>query len=158
MKATPYISSSDAIKGISDSILAKSESNDCVVRAFATSFEISYDLAHNKVSEIFERKNKKGTRFFAIRMNFLSENNVLINRKKVTPIKNDVNLCYYVVVKGAKTLRKMTTAMFLKKYPKGTYIVVVKGHAFTIKDGVVIGNQDDALQRRKIINHAWKIG
>ena len=52
----------------------------------------------------------------------------------------------------------MTTAKFLEKYPKGTYIVTVNGHPFTIKDGVVIGNTDDALQRKKVIYGAWKIG
>jgi hypothetical protein len=37
-------------------------------------------------------------------------------------------------------------------------VVVVKGHAFTIKDGVVIGNPDDGKKMRKHIAGAWKIG
>jgi len=34
----------------------------------------------------------------------------------------------------------------------------VSGHAFTIKDGWVIGNPNDATQLRKVVKNAWKIG
>ena len=67
-------------------------------------------------------------------------------------------MLYYVTVKGRKVLRHTTTGSFVKKYPVGTYIVTVRGHAFTIKDGVVIGNLADGKQMKKRINGAWKIG
>jgi hypothetical protein len=67
-------------------------------------------------------------------------------------------MLYYVTVKGMKTLRRTTTGSFIKRYPVGTYIVTVSRHAFTIKDGVVIGNTDDATKKRKIVNFAWKVG
>jgi hypothetical protein len=73
-------------------------------------------------------------------------------------MRKDVNLAYWIKVKGVNTLRNMTTAKFLEDYSKGTYIVTVKGHAFAIKDGVVIGNPEDATQRKKVILGAWKIG
>ena len=157
-KQTPYISSSVAIKGIDDSGLAKSETNDCVVRAFASAFNVTYDFAHKKVAEIFGRKNGQGTYSFSLIMRVLESKEVRINRKKVKTISKDVNLSYWIKVKGVNTLRSMTTAKFLEDYPKGTYIVTVKGHAFTIKDGVVIGNPDDATKRKKTIYGAWKIG
>jgi predicted transcriptional regulator len=157
-KQTPYISSSVAIKGINVSGLAKSETNDCVVRAFASAFNVTYDFAHKKVAEIFGRKNREGTRFFSLMMRALESKGISINRKKVQTITKDVNLSYWIKVKGVNTLRSMTTAKFLEDYPKGTYIVTVKGHAFTIKDGVVIGNPEDATKRKKTINGAWKIG
>ena len=50
---TPYISSSVAVKGIAESKLAESERNDCVVRAFASAFGVTYDFAHKKVAELF---------------------------------------------------------------------------------------------------------
>jgi hypothetical protein len=62
------------------------------------------------------------------------------------------------MVKGVKTLRNTTTGSFIKRYPKGTYIVTVSRHAFTIKDGVVIGNIDDGEKMRKHIDGVWKIG
>ena len=40
----------------------------------------------------------------------------------------------------------MTVGTFIKKYPEGTFFIIVKGHAFTIKNGVVIGNYEDALK------------
>jgi hypothetical protein len=67
-------------------------------------------------------------------------------------------MLYYVVVKGVKKLRVTTTSSFVKKYPIGSYIVIVKNHAFTIKDGVIIGNIDDGKKMKKHIQAAWKIG
>jgi len=157
-KQTPYISSSVAIKGINGSGLAKSETNDCVVRAFASAFNVTYDFAHKKVAEIFGRKNGQGTDCFSLIMRTLESKGISVNRKKIKTISKDVNLSYWIKVKGVNTLRSMTTAKFLEDYPKGTYIVTVKGHAFTIKDGVVIGNPDDATKRKKTIYGAWKIG
>jgi hypothetical protein len=155
---TPYISSSSAIKGITDSALAKSETNDCVVRAFAAAYNVSYDFAHKKVAELFGRKNGQGTYCFSLVMRQMEMGGVRINRKKVQTMRKDVNLAYWIKVKGVNTLRNMTTAKFLEDYSKGTYIVTVKGHAFAIKDGVVIGNPEDATQRKKVILGAWKIG
>jgi hypothetical protein len=155
---TPYISSSVAVKGINDSALAKSETNDCVVRAFASAFNLSYDFAHKKVAELFGRKNGQGTYCFSLVMRQMEVQDVRINRKKIKTISKDVNLSYWIKVKGVNVLRSMTTAKFLEDYPKGTYIVTVKGHAFTIKDGVVIGNPEDATQRKKNILGAWRIG
>jgi hypothetical protein len=155
---TPYISSSVAIKGITESKLAQSEKDDCVVRAFASAFGVTYDYAHKKVAEVFGRKNRQGTAYFSLTMNALASKEIKFNRKGVTRIKEDIGLSYWFEVKGKSTLRNMTTAKFLEKYSKGTYIVTVKGHAFTIKDGVVIGNPEDATQRKKVIFGAWKIG
>ena len=155
---TPYISSSVAIKGITESKLAQSEKDDCVVRAFASAFGVTYDYAHKKVAEVFGRKNRQGTAYFSLTMNALASKEIKFNRKGVSPIKEDIGLSYWVEVKGRSVLRNMTTAKFLEKYSKGTYIVTVKGHAFTIKDGVVIGNPEDATQRKKVIFGAWKIG
>ena len=116
-KQTPYISSSVAIKGINDSLLAKSEKDDCVVRAFASAFDISYDFAHKKVAELFKRKNRKGTCYFGLGMRQMELNDIAINTKRVETIKRDMNLSYWVNVKGVTKLRNMTTAKFLEDYP-----------------------------------------
>lgn len=156
---TGYISSSEAIKGISDSKLAKSETNDCVVRAIASASDMDYDSAHQFVKETFKRKNGKGTFYFRTTMNLMSENSNTINNKSVKVIKEECNtMLYYVTVKGTKILRNTTTSSFIKKYPVGSYVVVVKGHAFTIKDGVIIGNVEDGKKMKKHITAAWKIG
>ena len=156
---TEYISSTEFIKGAKESPLAKSESNDCVVRAIASAAEMDYDSAHQFVKEKFKRKNRKGTYGFGVTMNLMSKNGEKINGKSVEIISEQYNtMLYYVVVKGVKTLRNTTTSSFIKRYPKGTYVVTVNRHAFTIKDGVVIGNIDDGKKMRKRINSVWKIG
>ncbi len=45
----------------SQSKVAKSERNDCVVRAFMMSLDLPYDKAHKFVSDKFNRTNRKGT-------------------------------------------------------------------------------------------------
>ena len=46
---------------------------------------------------------------------------------------------------------------FIKDNPIGTFLVSVRGHAFTIKNGVVIGNVEDAIKTRKVLQSIWKI-
>lgn len=156
---TGYISSTEFIKGAKESTLAKSESSDCVVRAIASAAEMDYDSAHQFVKQKFKRKNGKGTFGFGTIMNLMSKNDEKINGKSVAIITEEHNtMLYYVVVKGVKTLRSTTTGSFIKKYPKGTYVVTVNRHAFTIKDGVVIGNVEDGKKMKKHICGVWKIG
>ena len=119
---------------------------------------MDYDSAHKFTREKFNRKNKKGVYRFANTINLLSKNNKQINGKSIEIISEEHNtMLYFVTVKGVRVLRKTTTGSFIKKYPVGTYIVVVRGHAFTIKDGVVIGNLADGKKMKKHINGAWKI-
>jgi hypothetical protein len=156
---TGYISSTEFIKGAKESSLAKSESSDCVVKAIASATEMEYDSAHQFVKDTFKRENGRGTFGFHYGMNMLAKNKKTINGKKIKIVTEEHNtMLYYVMVKGVKTLRNTTTGSFIKRYPKGTYIVTVSRHAFTIKDGVVIGNIDDGKKMRKHIDGVWKIG
>lgn len=156
---TTYIAFSTAIKGISNSEIASNENNDCVVRAFASAFEIEYDESHKIVADKFQRKNRQGTFGFSPVMNLMSKNDIMFNGKRIKIITHEHDtMLYYTTVKGVKTLRNTTTSYFIKKYSVGTYIVTVSKHAFTIKDGVVIGNYSDAKQNKKHIHSAWKIG
>jgi hypothetical protein len=147
----PYTSTSIAIKGYSDSALAKSERGDCVVRAVASAYDIHYDKAHQWVADNFKRKPKKGTYGFPIGMNKMSDNKTRFNYKRTKTIDPK-----FLTTNNGKS--KMTVGTFVKEYDKGTYIVRVSGHAFTIKDGSVIGNPNDAEQIRKVVKNAWKIG
>jgi hypothetical protein len=51
----------------------------------------------------------------------------------------------------------MTVGTFVKKNPVGTFFVLVKGHAFTIKDGVVIGNVEDAIKTKRPMKAAFLV-
>ena len=160
----PYESTGSAIKGYSDSVTARRETNDCVVRAFASAFDVTYDYAHKYVAEEFGRKPRKGTYYTASKMTKLSEGVLKVNSKKIIPIGTKSNsvfypysLSYEVKVKGEKVKRQMTVGTFVKKNPKGTFFILVRGHAFTIKDGVVIGNPEDAIKTKRPMRSAFQI-
>lgn len=150
-----YSQTADAIKGYSESAKAKSETSDCVVRSIASASGMSYDTAHKFVAKVFNRKPRKGTYNFIPTMNQLAETGKKLNRKSIHPLGEKVSTYSYVLKNGKS---KMTVGSFVKKYPKGSYMVSVKRHAFTIKDGVVIGNFQDSTKTKKIIEAAWKIG
>jgi hypothetical protein len=159
----PYEATSKAIRGYAESPIAKGEDNDCVVRAFASSFEIPYDVAHKFIAEEFKRKPRCGTFGTVTKMVRLSEDGFKFNGKKINIVGKRTNsiltgsLSYPVKVKGCITMRQMTVGTFIKKNPKGTFFVLVKGHAFTIKDGVVIGNWDDAVKTKRPMRCAFQI-
>ena len=153
-----YISTKDAIIGYSDSVIAKTETNDCVVRAISSAFEMHYDEAHQFVKVKFGRENRKGTRFFVGGMRRMVDDKVKINGKSFETMGGQFGqMSYDVKVKGQIVKRKMTTGTFIKKYPTGKYLVVVRGHAFSIIDGNVVGNYGDARMKKRVINNAFKI-
>ena len=67
------------------------------------------------------------------------------------------SLEYDVKVKGVVKKRQMTIGRFVKENPKGTFFMLVSGHAFTVKDGSVIGNWDDATKLRTRVVTAFEI-
>lgn len=153
-----YIPTKEAIIGYSDSSIAKTESNDCVVRAIASSFEMHYDEAHQFVKVKFGRENRKGTRFFVGGMRRMVEDKVEINGKSFDNMGDSLGrMKYDVKSKGQIVKRNMTTGAFIKKYPVGKYLVVVRGHAFSIIDGQVVGNTGDATMKKRVILNAWKV-
>ena len=153
-----YISTKDAIIGYSDSVIAKNETNDCVVRAISSAFEMHYDEAHQFVKVKFNRKNRKGTTFFVGGMRRMVDDKVKINGKSFETMGNEYgHVSYEVKVKGQIVKRNMTTGTFIKKYPVGKYLVVVRGHAFSIIDGAVVGNASDATMKKRVINNAFKV-
>jgi hypothetical protein len=153
-----YISTKDAIIGYSDSVIAKSETNDCVVRAISSAFEMHYDEAHQFVKVKFGRKDRKGTAFFVGGLRRMVGDKVKINGKSFETMGNEYgHVSYEVKVKGQIVKRNMTTGTFIKKYPVGKYLVVVRGHAFSIIDGAVVGNASDATMKKRVINNAFKV-
>jgi hypothetical protein len=159
----PYCTTGKAIKGYTDSVIAKGETNDCVVRAFASSFEVSYDYAHKYVKENFNRINGQGTYGTVHKMRQIAENRRQINYKKVkclgtkTSDYGQYSLKYQVKTKDGYVKRDMTVGTFAKQNPVGTFFILVSRHAFTIKDGVVIGNWDDAVKKKRVVKFAFEV-
>lgn len=146
-----YAKPSEVIKGFTESLIAKNESNDCVVRAFASSCEVDYDRAHYFVKEKFKRQNRKGTaNFYSTMRALIHVYNARLNGKAFKE-KDLTDL------KTKNKTKSATVGQFLKEYTKGTYLVVVRGHAFTIKDGVVIGNEGDATSLRRPFTAVYEV-
>jgi hypothetical protein len=150
-KKTPlsYVSSSESILGYNDSPLAKGERRDCVVRAIASASGMTYDRAHKFVAKHFGRKPKKGTYYFNSTMSNFEKNSLKINRKSVKGVPHQF-------LKSGKG--RMSVGTFIQEYNWGTYVIAVAGHAFTIKDGVVLSGWSDAAKVRRVVEGAWKIG
>ena len=79
----PYCKTSEGIIGYSESIIAKGETNDCVVRAFASCFDLQYDKAHKFVKEKFNRVDRQGTFRTVYKMTEIATKGQQINYKKV---------------------------------------------------------------------------
>ena len=159
----PYCTTKEAIKGYDGSPIAKGETNDCVVRAFASSFEVSYDYAHKYVRENFNRINRQGTYGTVHKMRQIAEDRRQINYKKVkclgtkTSDYGQYSLKYQVKTKDGVVKRDMTVGTFAKQNPVGTFFILVSRHAFTIKDGVVIGNYEDSTKKKRVVKFAFEV-
>ena len=151
---------SKEIKGYSNSKIAKSENNDCFVRALAAGFEISYNDAHAIAKERFNRPDKKGTKGHEIvsGMKKIQEEGLVIGDviAKVKVLKGlDIKNRYKLY--GELIDRKKTVKSFIKDHPKGNYIVTVSKHAFAVKDGKLIDNKGEEFRPTRKVDGAYKI-
>jgi hypothetical protein len=155
---------------------AKQEKNDCVVRAIANVFEISYNTAHEFVAEKFKRKEKKGT---------FNTRSILKGMKKVQfPIEEGTQLSLFQPTNekefqvkwigdqpkdGGKLINPkynwngapkvaFSVKEFAQHFKRGTYVLLVKKHALTVKDGVIIDNPDKKFTGyRRPVQSAFKV-
>jgi len=173
----PYVDTNDAIKGYKDSPTAKGETDDCVVRAFATVTESTYDEAHKFVKRVFQRQNRKATFHFdnimktRVGLKTLGMKYIRMTNHDVTPtIRKTVHYGEtftsfhnitsdawpLITTYGVTRVNRMTVGSFIKEYPKGRYLISIRGHAFAIIDGVVIGNNEDSRRLRARVSNAYK--
>jgi hypothetical protein len=150
------ICSADHIIGYNESITAKGERNDCVVRAMASTFGLSYDVAHKFVADEFEREPRKGTFGTAVKLksrihNVMGIKYQIINRENLLYPGSDIHQ-----KKNGKPVN-IPLRLFLERFPKGKYLVIKKGHAFSIIDGVVIGNANEGERLKTKILFALKV-
>ena len=125
------------------------ETNDCVVRALANGCNMNYRQAH-AILKRKGRKNRKGTPHkITINVFFQhSKGKIYIpsdydhaleiskrSKKYDVKIVDDANklgidMQYEIVPK------LLTISQFCRKYNKGRYLVIVRGHALAVVDGV----------------------
>ena len=160
---------------VSGSMLAKSEKNDCVVRACANAFEIDYDQAHSFVKKRFNRKNRSGVKATYSVMKELCNEVTCFEPTDGTQLdlfKDTTNKEYEIKYvgsepkKGGKLINikykhkpvAYTVKTFMQKYTKGTYLLLVNKHALVVKDGVVVDNSNYRFNGyRRTVESAFKI-
>lgn len=144
------------------------ENNDCTVRALAAATGSSYEDAHRHAAEKWGRENGQGPIAWDMLTDLIKDNPFGF---KFTPI-GDKELEYNLKHHGLVTVRKpktyynvggqvkertMTVKTLIERYPQGTYFCFVRGHVFTVKDGVIIGNQADAERLRTRLRWVFKV-
>ena len=148
------------------SVLALNEKNDCSVRAFANAFNISYDLAHEFAADKFKRKAKKGVKNMFRTLNELGFATFDLFSNTLFPETRTYSIHPLSRSKSGKLVNtdythkevNHTVKTFCSKFNKGTYIVIVKNHALTIKNGIVIDNPNYKFEGyRRIVESAVKI-
>ena len=141
-KADHFVNSREFLSG---SKLLISETNDCVVRAFACALGISYDEAHAWVAKHLGRKNGKGTYTSIYMGNIL---NRVKNGYRVTYLGATPEYKFICPNRGT-TLRNpryknkksgYTLKAFMNDHLTGRYVIIVEGHAVALVDGVLYAN------------------
>jgi len=137
-----------------NSQLAKEEKNDCVVRSLATATNVQYETAHKFAQDFFGRINKRGTSNLSIAAQMLKfeTTGIEIGNKKFTLRvlgRREVKNLYKL--RGEQIWRQKTLKSFIASHQQGTYMVMVAGHALTVKDGEVLDwSSNKFLPTRKV--------
>lgn len=157
-KVLDYQYASEAIKNYKESVKAKNEKNDCFVRAVASASGSSYEAAHSYVKNVFGRQDRQGTQAVGLTMRTIEGKlqefgNVKVKFEKL-PKEKLVNT---YKLYGELIDRQKTVKSFIKSSPRGTFIVLVAGHAFTIKDGVLIDNQGEEFRPTRKVQDAYRV-
>ena len=134
------VTNAKTLVSLDASIIAKSETNDCVVYAVASSFDLSYDQAHKVAATKFGRANKKGVMTIDIVQGVrkLMESKESINGKTITDYLALPKKVYRL--HGKDIERKNRVSTFIKGHTQGTYLILTGYHALTVKDGTIIDN------------------
>lgn len=144
------INSVALLKG--ESLIASGEKNDCTVYAVATAFDLDYDSAHKEVADRMSRQEGQGVRRNNV-LNALVEGTT-INGKTVTRVIKSPTKTYKVY--GNTIPRQLRLSSFAKENQEGTYVILTKGHAVTLKDGVLLDNKSQS-KTRALVEIAFKI-
>jgi len=148
------------------SVLALNEKNDCAVRAFANAFNITYDTAHLFAADKFARKAKQGVKNMFQTLNELGFATFDLFSDSLFPETKTYSIHPLKRNKDGKVVNtdythkvvNHTVKTFCSKFNKGTYIVIVKKHALTIKDGIVIDNPNYRFSGyRRIVESACEV-
>lgn len=115
-------------------------SNDCAIAALSVYYGIPYDEAF-EILKPYYRKTGTNTGSLIQHLKDYGSSVVAVGK---TDAARWVNRWHEPTEKADG----MTLATFCKKYPKGTYYVLVKRHAVVVKDGVVFDTINTTKNKR----------
>ena len=143
-----------------NSQLAKTEKNDCFVRALAVAGETDYQTAHQVAKEVFGREEKKGTKGFMISSMFLKAEaaGMYLGSKKLEVAvlgRRDIKNQYKV--KGEVIYRQKTLKSFIESHPLGNYIVTVANHALAVIDGELADWSKEGFKPTRKVQAAYRV-
>ena len=143
------------------SLIAAGEKDDCVVRACANAFNITYDIAHKFVATEFKRKARKGTKAVYTTFKSLGKVSFELFKDSLFPITKEYKLqCVNKPINKDYTHKKVkyTVKTFCAKYSVGTFIVLVHKQALVIKNGIVVDNGNMRFNGyRRVIESAIRV-
>lgn len=126
--------------------LAKRETNDCVVRAFMSALDLTYDQSHAWVKKYLKRKDRGGTFTSHYLSNILGKvkNGFKIQMYGLSP-SHDWMVDKVNILTNPKYKKPTgyTIASFIENHPTGRYFVIVSGHAIAVVNGKIYGNLED---------------
>ena len=149
--------------------IAKTDKNDCAVRAIANACEVNYNQAHKFVQENFNRKKGKGTQMFT---------HVLDHTKKLKFDEvGQLDLFGSGITREIKCVGKapkfggelanpkykhkpvaFTVKEFAQKFKRGKFILTVKGHALAVKNGIIVDNKNYQMGGyRRVVEAAYQV-
>lgn len=132
------------------------EKNDCSVRAIATAVGVEYNDAHVYMNKVLKRVNRKGaTNMVGNIMRESKKNPVqeIAGKKFEYEYIQRAQLKNVYKLYGEQVARKKTVKSFMDTFRKGTYLVFVSNHVFTVKDGVLVDNAGEEFRpTRKVID------
>lgn len=160
-KVLDYKHSATEIDFSKASVSSVGEKNDCSVRAIATAVGVTYDAAHEYMRDVLGRKNRKGAKNMPIKLkDITSQDNpiqtagdVKFKYKSIPALK----LCNEYKLHGEVVHRKKTVKSFIDSFRKGTFLVFVSNHVFTVKDGVLIDNYGEEFRPTRKVLSAFEV-
>lgn len=149
----------------------RNEHNDCVVRAIASAFQISYRSSHRWCQNVLERKHRHGT--FTTQGIAKNLDDPRIKRMKL--YRAGITSKWYTYIRNLRNLRaqdraervvpdilpkgckNLTLGRFVKEIaePNKTYFILCKRHAIAVRDQVVYDNTNTKKMSR--VQLVWEV-
>ena len=149
--------------------IAKTEKNDCAVRAIANACEVNYNQAHKFVNDKFNRKKGKGTEMFihvldkvkTMEFDEVGQLDLFANG-----ITREIKCIGKAPKHGGKLANPkyrhkpvaFTVKEFAQKFKRGKFILTVKGHALAVKNGIIVDNKNYQMGGyRRVVEAAYQV-